>query len=206
MKKDDGSLSLRGEVTPLMQLFLKRRSVRKYEGGTATEAQLEHVLSCARGFAARMRFGAPRLRLVARDGGFDTLVSAAMAGVVGKTNPWLAFTRAGHLLLVGAVYPEGRSGRPVERAIEEAAMTMHVAVLAATDAGLATCWMAGINLERIDRDFPLEDGARAIAMTPLGLAPERRGLSWDALSYHLVSKRRKPLAAIRMSESWEGRR
>jgi nitroreductase len=202
VRKDDGSLSLRGEVTPLMQLFLRRRSVRKY-AGSATEEQVEHVLSCARRFQERLRFEAVRLRVVPRGGEFDTLVSAAMAGVVGKTNPWLAFTRASHLLLCGAVYPKDGSGRVVERAIEEAAMTMQVAILAATDAGLASCWMAGINLERIDLDLPLPDGARAIAMTPLGLPPEKRGLSWDALSYHLVSKRRKPLSALRMSESWE---
>ena len=202
MKKQDGSLHVDGKVTPLMELLLRRRSARKYAPGRATDEQVGHVLACARAFQERQGFGEPRLAVV--DGeAFHAVVKAAMAGVVGLVNPWLAFTEARHLLLCGAVYPASGERAAAERAIKRAAMTMQVAILAATEAGLASCWMAGINHERVELEHPMPDGARLIAISTLGLPPTRRGLSWDALLYHAVSKRRKPLDRLRMNERWE---
>lgn len=203
MTKDDGSLHIAGSVTPLMQLLLRRRSVRKYAPGTATPEQLAHVLGCAQRFAEHQGFHHPRLSVVDGDGQ-RAVVRAAMAGIVGKVNPWLAFTKARHLLLCGATYPEAGDAAVTERAIKEAAMTMQVALLAATEVGLGSCWMAGINHERVELEHRLPDGARLIAISPLGLPPARLGLSWDALLFHTASKRRKPLAALWMAERWEG--
>ncbi len=90
----------------------------------------------------------------------------------------------------------------VERALKEAAMTMQVALLAATEMGLGSCWMAGINHERVELALPMPDGARVVAISSLGEPPRKMGLSWDAMTFHLISKRRKPLDAIRMTERW----
>jgi nitroreductase len=203
MRKDDGSLSLGGEVTPLMEVLLRRRSVRKYTPGAATEEQVAYVMACVQAFIGRVGFAAPRLRVV--DGEERrAVVDAATKGLVGKVNPWLPFTRAEHLILCGAVYGDDRASR--ERAIKEAAMAMQVAILAATELGLGTCWMAGINHERVELAHPMPDGAKLVAISTLGLPPARRGLSWDALAYHTVSKRRKPLDALRMPERWRTER
>lgn len=199
MSKYDGALHLRGEVTPLMKLCLQRRSCRRYAEGSATEAQVEAVLGAARRFQERMGFTAPRIAIV--DGArMREVVKAALAGVIGKINPWLPFTRAQHLILCGALCPADQAGR--DRAIKEAAMTMQVLLLAATELGLATCWMAGINHERVESASPLEGGGELIAISPLGLPPAKRGISWDNLLYHVASKRRKPLADLWMSERW----
>jgi nitroreductase len=200
MRKDDGSLNLGGEVTPLMEVLLRRRSVRKYAQGAATEEQVAYVIACARSFVDRAGFSAPRLRVV--DGEErQAVIDAATRGPVGIVNPWLPSTRARHLILCGAVYPDqARVQR--ERAIKEAAMAMQVAILAAAELGLGTCWMAGINHERVELTHPMPDGAKLVAISTLGLPPARRGLSWDALAYHTVSKRRKPLDALSMPERW----
>lgn len=205
MSKDDGSLHIDGSVTPLMQLLLRRRSVRKYAPGCATPDQLAHVLGCARAFAESQGFRHPRLSIVEGDA-MRGVVGAAMSGLVGKVNPWLAFTEARHLLLCGAVYPEPLERVATERALKEAAMTMQVALLAATEVGLGSCWMAGINHERVELEHRMPDGARLIALSTLGLPPARRGISWDALLFHTVSKRRKPLEKLCMAETWEGER
>ena len=200
MTKVDGSLKYRGQVTPLMELLLQRRSCRRYAPGAATPEQVAYVLGCAQVFAARCGFEYPRLSVVEGDA-FKAVVGAAMKGLIGKINPWLPFTQARHLLLCGAVLPAD-DGAARERALKQAAMTMQVALLAATERGLGSCWMAGINHERIERVHPLPDGASLIAMSPLGAPPERKGFSWDQLLYQLTSKRRKPLDTLWMEERW----
>jgi len=203
MSKDDGTLNLRGEVTPLMELLLRRRSVRKYAEGQATPEQVRYILDCVETFTGSAGFDAPRIRIVE---GTERLavIRAATRGIVGKINPWLPRTRARHLILCGAVYPpEPDTDRPaVERAIKQAAMAMQVALLAAAEHGLGTCWMAGISHDSVELAYPMPDGARLAAISPLGLRPARMALSWDLLSYHLVSKRRKPLERLWSAERW----
>jgi nitroreductase len=200
MTKDDGTLQFRGEVTPLMRLLLRRRSFRKYEQGRAAPEHVAEVLDCAKAFAARCQFEAPRL-LVVSDDELARVVAASMRGLMVTVNPWLPSARAQHLLLCGAVWPAGSGQAAIERAVGEAAMTMQVALLAATELGLATCWMAGIDHAAVEKAFALPDRASLVAMSPLGLPPAKKGL-WDAAVFHLVSKRRKPLETLWMQEQW----
>ena len=203
MSKYDGSLHLDGRVTPLMELMLWRRSVRKYAEGRATDEQVAHILGCVDRFIERCGFTAPRISVLEGEAR-DAVVSAATHGVIGKVNPWLPRTKAQHLILCGAVYPEDASNEnAVERAIKEAAMAMQVALLAAAELELGTCWMAGISHDSVESAHPLPDGARLVAISPLGRRPAKMGISWDALSYHLVSKRRRSLESLSMSERWD---
>jgi nitroreductase len=197
--KNDGSLNLRGEVTPLMKLLLQRRSRRKYAEGTATPGQVAAILGCARAFQERCGLTAPRIEILAGEER-DRVVKAAMKGAVGAVNPWLAFTRAEQLMVCSAVCPRDPAGHDL--AIKQAAMVMQIAILAATELGLGTCWMAGINHERIEQLCARPDSAEVIAISPLGLPSARMGLSWDAMLYHLAAKRRKPLDALWMAERW----
>ncbi|HNS98612.1 MAG TPA: nitroreductase family protein [Polyangiaceae bacterium] len=201
--KDNGSLAGEdGTTSPLSRLFLTRRSVRKYEKGAASQQQVAYVEHCARSFASAMGFRSARLHVVGQGEQRDAIVRAAVSGVIGKVNPWLPFSHARHLILCGAVLPDDASRNHVQRAIKEASMVMQVALLAATEQGLGTCWMAGIHHDRVESTFPMPDGARLIAMSPLGLPPARLTLSWDTLSHYLVSKRRKPLEQLWMHERW----
>lgn len=202
MKKDDGSLQVDGTTTPLMQLLLQRRSVRKYDATAATAEQLRYIDDCVEAFRARAGFRSPRIVVVGRGDGFDAVVRGATSGLLGKINPWLSFTKASHLVLCGTVYPDDGNRQKTERAIAEASMTMQVAVLAATEVGLATCWMAGIHHERVERAYAMPDNAALIAISTLGTGPSRLRLSWDAVAYHLISKRRKPLEELWMTDQW----
>jgi hypothetical protein len=203
MSKHDGRLHLRGETTELMRLLLARRSVRRFGVGTASDAQLGALLDTARAFQQRCGWTAPRLVMVS-GAERDAVVKAAMRGWIALVNPWLPSTEAKHLLLCATTYPDGADEATIERALAEAAMTMQVAVLAATELGLATCWMAGIDHAGVERALPLPDGARLVALSPIGLLADRKGL-WETAMFHLVSKRRKPLAELWMKERWESR-
>jgi nitroreductase len=161
---------------------------------------VDYVLSCARRFQERCGFQAPRISAVARGAGFEEVIGAATGGLMGVFNPWLLAARASHLLLCAAVYPEGPEARDL--AIEQAAMAMQVALLAATERGCGTCWVAAINHRRVEEAHRLEDGARLLAISPLGRPPARLTLSWDGIAHHLVSKRRRPLEELWMPERW----
>ena len=184
----------------LWDVLTRRRSHRRYSPEPASDDDVAYVLDCAHQFAVRCGFGAPRLDVIPRGETFDEVVRAAASGVLGLINPWLRRMDASHLMLCAASYPADRRAR--ERAIEQAAMTMQVAVLAAAERGLAACWMAGINHGRVETVHRLPDGAALIAMSPLGRPNTRGGPSWDAASRQLVSRRRRPLSDLWYAEEW----
>ena len=200
MNKDDGQLRFHGAVTPLMQLLLRRRSCRKYGEGAASPEQIEALLERARSFQDRCGFRAPRL-LVVSGAELERVVRAAMRGLMVTVNPWLPSTAARHLLLCGAAWAEGAEPAAIEHALAEAAMTMQVALLAATEVGLGSCWLAGIDHTAVEQALALPDGAKLMAISPLGLPPPKKGL-WDAALFHISSKRRKPLETLWMKEQW----
>lgn len=158
-ERDPGDAAASG----LWDVLTRRRSHRRYAPEPASDADVAYVLDCARRFCERCGFEAPRIDVIPRGEGFDEVVRAAASGVLGLVNPWLRRTDASHLMLCAVAYPADRRGR--ERAIEQAAMTMEVAVLAAAERGLATCWMAGINHGRVESVHRLPDGATLIAMS-----------------------------------------
>lgn len=204
MSKDDGSLQHEGRITPLMQVMLRRRSVRKFEPAEASPAQVETIERVVREFLERCQFAAPHIRILGPGPDRDAVIRGATKGLTGKVNPWLPRAKARHLILCATRYPDPPDEALQDRAIKQAAMAMQVAVLAAADLGLGTCWLAGINFEEIERAYPLPPQERLIAIAPLGIPAKSMGLSWDALSFHLVSKRRKDLQALWHRERWSG--
>src|SRR3989339_1453003 len=104
MTKLDGSLSIDGELTPLMKLFLKRRSVRKYAPGSVSADQLLQIKQAAEGFERRLGIEETFFRILGPEDGAAQVRRAAMRGIIGKINPWLANTQAKHLMICGARY------------------------------------------------------------------------------------------------------
>ncbi len=185
-------------LTPFRQLLLHSRSHRDYREGIVPGGDLQYILDCASTFQERCRFSAPRIIAVPRGPVFERIATAAV-GRFPTVNAWLPRTHASHLLLCAAV-PDLLED-PV-RPVEQAAMCMQVAVLAATELGYGTCWMTGINHERVEEVHPLPDGARLIALSPLGFPKEGGALTWDSLMHRFVSKDRRPLEEITMREVW----
>lgn len=200
--KNDGSFEINGNISPLQKIMLNRRSFRKYSEGEVPDEKIDYILRSAEAFRNKAGFSAARLMIPGSEDR-KRIIRAAMKGLVGKINPWLPFAKSSHLLLCGAVYPSSKDRAGIENALKQASMTMQAALLAATEVNLATCWLAGINHAKIEEVFEMPDRAKIIAMSPLGFPPLKKGLSWDAMVYHLTSKKRKPLHEIRMNEHWD---
>lgn len=184
-----------------MQLVAQRRSVRNYEATPAQNEHVRYIETCTDAFMTRMGFGAPRIGILPRGQAFDAVQKAATSGFVGKVSPWFMITKASHIIVCGVVYPSVHP-QDIEKAMIQGAMTMHVAVMAATECGLGTCWMAGIQHERIEKVYEMPDNAKVMAISPLGFPPETTRLSWDNIAKRLVSTRRKPLHELWMQEKW----
>ncbi|MGM0384667.1 MAG: nitroreductase family protein [Actinomycetota bacterium] len=176
------------------ELLQLRHSQREFASETVPDVDVDQVLSCARRFAERCGFTAPRILALPRGTTFDCVAHAAVAGL--GVNMWLRSTPASHLLLCATV-----PGEDLTRAVEEAAMCMQVAILAATELGYGTCWMSGINHDRVEQVHRLPDGARLVAISPLGNAPGRPG--WRDVPRHQLLKDRKPLDEVTMREVWQ---
>lgn len=193
--KHDGKLSHRGEVTPLQKTMLGRRSYRKYRDGAVTAAQAAEVDAAARAFCERMGYRAPVIRTTVDPAEFKAIVAAAMAGAIGKTNPWLIFTKASGMIVASCDVAAAPSSGDRVVALAQAAMAMEVAILRAAEMGLGTCWMAGINSREVEKALALPEGRQVIAISTLGHPPEGVSLlSWDGVAYHMISKKRKDLS------------
>lgn len=200
--KDDGTLALDGTVTPIMRLLLQRRSHRKHGPGPVDPVRIQHVLVPVLAFLQGVRFASPRIEILDEGPAFDRVLAAATGGLIGRLNPWLRFTEARHLLLCGTVYPADHDVAGVELALKQAAMAMEVAVLAATAAGLATCWLTAIDHAAVETARPLPDGARLVAISPLGWPAPDASFSLDAVVHQLVSRHRRPLETLWTPELW----
>jgi nitroreductase len=73
----------------------------------------------------------------------------------------------------------------------DVAIAMDHLVLAATDLGLGTCWVAAFDLAAAREVLGLPDGVEPVAFTPLGYPADRPG-----------PKERKPLSELVRYERW----
>lgn len=117
---------------------------------------MAYILGCARRFQQRCAFTAPRIIAVPRGPDFERVTHATTRGLVHLINPWLTSTHASHLLLCTTIQPKDEAG--ISKSVEQAAMCMQVAVLAATELGYGTCWMAGLNYRQVERAYPCKTG------------------------------------------------
>jgi nitroreductase len=79
----------------------------------------------------------------------------------------------------------------VNYAFVDAAIVMDHLVLAATDAGLGTCWVAAFDPAAAREILSLPQGVEPVAFTPLGYPADAPG-----------AKERKPLADLVRYEKW----
>ncbi|MFA6034493.1 MAG: nitroreductase family protein [Myxococcota bacterium] len=195
--KDDGKLGYKGTVTPLQKVMLARRSMRRYQEGGVSPEHVSHLLSVSDGFCKKLGLGGVRMRIFAEKADRDRIIRASVSNILGKTNPWLALTKAQAVIVPSTVIGEAPTEGDRRFAVAHAAMAMEAVVLAATGLGLGTVWLAAINHNGIERELGLPAGEEVFVISLLGMpVKEISLLSWDGLTYHMFSKRRKPLSEI----------
>ena len=195
--KNDGNLGYKGDVTPLQKIMLARRSVRKYEEGGVTADHVKSLYAVHDAFCEKMGFKASRIYIEFEKQARDGVVSAACSGFMGKGNPWIPLTRAQAVIVLACNTASAPEIGDRKLALAQAAMAMEVVLLEATELGLGTCWIAAINHKAIEKALSLPEGTTVMAISTLGKPAKGISiLSWDGMTYHLLSKKRKDLSQI----------
>jgi len=161
-----------------LDLITKRYSVRAYKPDPVPDEILNKVLEAARlaPTAANLQ---PFQLIVIHTRGRE----AELRRIYHRE--W--FTRAPLLICAcgipaqGWVRSDGKNYTDVDVAI-----VMDHLILAATEAGLGTCWVAAFNPDAARQVLGLPDGVEPIAFTPLGYPADRPGPKWRKALPELV--------------------
>ena len=201
--KHDGSLNINGEVTSLMKIFLNRRSFRKYGDEIVPFEKIEYINKCLKAFITKTHFEYSDISIISDTQLIKNIKKAATKGFVGKINSWLNKSKAPFMILCGAIYDEADENIKIETSLKQSSMVMQTAVLAAAECGLATCWLGGISHKSIEEVYEMPKNSKIVAISMLGYPAKKSLLSWDNITYHAISKKRKPINDIWFKEEWK---
>ena len=166
------------------EVIARRYSVRAYHPAPVEEDKLQAVLEAAR-LAPTAANRQPIQLVVMHTAGREQEIKKVYR------RPW--FAQAPLLIAVCAISSQAwvrESDRFNARLIDAAIVADHL-ILAATDLGLGTCWVAAFNVEAARSILQLPDEAEPVIFTPLGYPADQPG-----------PKLRKPLDTLVRYEHW----
>ncbi len=165
------------------ELIQKRYSVRGYTSDPVDDRELELVLEAARLAPTACNLQPFRFVVLRTAGREDELKRL-------YRQPW--FTQAPLIIGICGVISEGWVRRDGKIYVDvDAAIAMDHLILAATDLGLGTCWIAAFDPAAAREILKLPPGVEPIAFTPLGRPADAPR-----------PKRRKPLAELVRYDRW----
>ncbi|NPV59963.1 MAG: hypothetical protein HPY75_09895 [Actinobacteria bacterium] len=179
-----------------------RRSHRKYLPGEFAPgffASLEEVVRLALSVRGAEVGG---LKVVADSERVERIKRRIHKGTQGKINLWLNRAPVAGFLVLAVPRADAKSDRP--RELPLASMAAEDVVLWLTEAGLGTCWLAGLNQREVAQALGLDREAYVSAVIPFGKPkPRVKAMDVDHLLYRQVSRKRKPLEDIAYLETMD---
>jgi len=167
----------------LRQVMESRYSVRAYKPNPVEPGKLERVLQAA--YWAPTACNLQPFRLIV----METRGREAELGRI-YHRPW--FVQAPLIIAIVALPEEAWSRRDgANYAFVDAAIAFDHLILAATDLGLGTCWIAAFDPQAAREVLQLPESAVPVALTPLGYPADQPG-----------PKKRKTLEEIVKKEHW----
>jgi nitroreductase len=166
------------------ELIAARYSVRAYRPDLVDDEKLQAVLEAAR-LAPTAANRQPIQLVVMRTAGREEEIGKIYR------RPW--FVQAPVVIAVCAISSQAwvrESDRFNARLIDAAIVADHL-ILAATNLGLGTCWIAAFNMEAARSVLQLPDEVEPVIFTPLGYPADEPG-----------PKIRKPLTDLVRYEYW----
>jgi nitroreductase len=168
----------------VLDLLRRRRSIRKYQSKSVEAEKLAVVLEAARLGPSAANLQPCHFIVVSKPEVRESLRAAYKADwfvnapiiVVGCVDSKVAWRRR-----------DGEDYGKVDMAI-----AMQNLVLAATELGLGTCWIAAFDEDAAKKALAVPEEVRVVALTPLGYPDEQKGSVVD----------RKSLEAFVHSEKW----
>lgn len=149
----------------LIEIIKKRRSVRKYKPDPIPAESIQHVLEAARQAPSWGNLQCWKF-IVVKDQETRTRLAEAC-----QRRMWMA---QAPIIVVGCADPSqsGKKGKGQEYYLVDLGVGMEHLILAATEIGLGSCWIALFDEDSVKHILGIPSNIRVVAMTPLGLADE----------------------------------
>ena len=171
-----------------------RTSIRTYCDKDVEEGKVTYVLECARvapSWANRQcwRF------IVVRDK--EKIKALSKTSIV---NRWL---RKVPIIVVACGDPVSSGvNNNIDYFAVDVAIAMEHIILAATDIGLGSCWIADFDEKKVKDLLDIPNRIRVVALTPLGYPAQKSGMSDKTIRFFARSNKRKNLDEIVRYEKW----
>lgn len=175
-------------------LLKARTSVREYSEQPVEEQKITYVLECARLAPSAINKQCWRFIVIKNK---KTREEISKTSIV---NRWL---KTAPVLIVCCADPtESVTNNGIEYYTVDVAIAFEHVILAATDVGLGTCWVAGFKEEELKKILEIPKRIRVVALTPLGYPVDKKGMREQIIKTLLKAKKRKTLEEIVHYEHW----
>lgn len=180
-----------GIILEFIDVVISRKSVRDYSDKEVEEEKITQILEAARiapSWANKQCCNFIVVKDKAKIGAMSVLL-----------NLWL---KNAPMVIAACADPKGSGTRNgMDYYLVDVGISMHQLILAATNAGLGTCWLAAFDEEKVKKVLEVPENVKVVALTPLGYSKES-GLR-NAITRKVAgSDKRKPLQEIVHREKW----
>lgn len=171
-----------------------RNSVREYSPRPVEEEKITYVLEAARLAPSTTNKQCWRFIVVKQK---ETIERIAKTSVI---NRWL---KTAPVVIVCCADPmESATNNSLDYYPVDTAIATEHLILAATDVGLGTCWIAGFQEDKVKELLEVPKRIRIIALTAVGYPVEKKGIVEQITKTLLKAKKRKTLDEIVHHEHW----
>jgi nitroreductase len=175
----------------LFEAICARRSVRRFAPGPIDNAALDRALEVLPHSPSAGGRRAWELLVVRSDTARRAMKKAAFAGIRGKINPWIAAQDIPAFAVLVCRPADALRKGDKDFSMLDASVGFESFVLAASEAGLGTCWIGGFEEDAVRRELGLPAGSRVPAFSPVG-APHKGAPSlFDIASFYDNASRRE---------------
>lgn len=184
----------RGSIMEFIDVIHARTSIREYSEKPVEDEKILYVLECARLAPSAANKQCWRFIVIKNT---ETIAHIAKTSVI---NRWL---KTAPVLIVCCADPtESVTKNSIQYYTVDAAIAVEHLILAATDVGLGTCWVAGFHEEKLKKLLDIPRRIRIVALTPLGYPVAQKGIVERITKTLLQSKKRKTVKEIIHHEHW----
>ncbi|MCX6650908.1 MAG: nitroreductase family protein [Methanomassiliicoccales archaeon] len=178
-----------------LETIKTRRSVRRYQDRPVEKEKIATILEAAIQAPSAMNRQCWRFVVVTDK---ERIAQISKCQVI--INGWIKDAPA--VIVVCADPKESTDMNDLPYYMWDAALAMHNMVLAATDLGLGTCYLAAYNEEKVRELLEIPKNLRVVCMTPLGYPAEKRSMGEKIMKAVARSSIRKPVSDVAHWQKW----
>jgi len=177
-----------------MDLVNTRKSVRTYTDRSVEEEKIVTILEAARLAPSAVNCQPWQYIVVKEKVTIEKIADSS------KINSWLK--KAPCVIIACADPNVDHTVNGMDYYLVDLAISMEHLILAATELGLGTCWLASYDEGKVRSILGIPEKMRVVAMTPLGYPAEKESIGGGLRKTLAGSKKRKPMEEMLHREKW----